>query len=100
MDKALLKYNRENPTDDWSPQGTAKTRKLPDGRTVQLNSQAMQYLDKRTGVLARATLTGLTLAADEASQKRIQSAYSDARGRAWDEIKFRPIEKLGTIRED
>ncbi len=100
VDRVLLQWNQESPADAWAPQGFTKSRQLPDGRRVELNGGTLNYLNVRSGTLARKALEGLPLKPVEEDIERIKDAYTDARKQAWDAIKYRPVEQLGTLKED
>jgi len=98
VDRALLAWNRANPADSWAPQGASKTLEIGEQR-IELNAQALRFLNVRAGTLARKMLAGEPLKGDQESLDRIKDAYSDARKQARDELKARPLDQIGTVKQ-
>ena len=98
IDKALMAWNRSHPDDAYSPEGVSKSMEMNKQR-IDLSPKAINYLNKRSGTLARKMLANTKLSGDERSVKLIKKAYEDARSRAREELKRWPLPQIGTVRK-
>lgn len=86
-DKALLRWNRNNPNDAWAPQEAETTYKNRRGEWVQMTAEEARTYRTIAGRRAVAKLRGIvtpTVVARPTEQdvKRIKNAFADARREA------------------
>jgi hypothetical protein len=100
VDRFLVNWNRENPSQSWGPLPPDRTLNLgKDKGKVDLGPNSYKYLAKRSATLAQKELA-VELSPfkidrpKEDTLNRIRKAYTDGRAQARDELRRRPPSKL------